>query len=144
MVNAGPIIIIEDDIDDQEIIREAFEYLEVRNELKFFNTCDEALEYLINTSDHPFLIFCDVNLPGMSGTEFRNKINNNEYLQEKNIPFIFLTTSSDKGMISQAFRLLAQGYFVKPSSIDGIRAMIRMIIDYWMTSKHPNSNYNRT
>jgi CheY-like chemotaxis protein len=80
----------------------------------------------------------------MSGTEFRNKINNNEYLQEKNIPFIFLTTSSDKGMISQAFRLLAQGYFVKPSSIDGIRAMIRMIIDYWMTSKHPNSNYNHT
>ena len=42
----GPIIIVEDDTDDQEIYAEAIRALGILNEMRFFNGADDALDYL--------------------------------------------------------------------------------------------------
>lgn len=39
----GPIIIIEDDPDDQDVYKEAIEAIGVPNEIRFFNGATEAL-----------------------------------------------------------------------------------------------------
>ena len=94
----------------------------------------EALNYLLTTMENPFLIISDINLPTMNGFDFKISINQNEFLKKKNIPFIFLSTNSDKTAINKAFDVLAQGYFIKPVKLIDIKEMILKIVDYWKMS----------
>ena len=71
MSRIGPIIIAEDDVDDQEIMREVFESLSIANPLHFFTRGEEVLDYLATTQEKPFIIISDVNLVGMNGLELR-------------------------------------------------------------------------
>jgi len=134
-----PIIIIEDDLDDQVFLTDVLIELGYQNQLKFFNNCKAALSFLKTTTDKLFLIICDVNLPGMSGTEFKKEINADPHLRKKAIPFIFYTTSANKLDIEQAYEMTVQGYFVKESKISEIKSTVKVIIDYWKRCKHPNS-----
>lgn len=133
----GPIIVIEDDADDQELLKEIFSELQIPNLLKFFNSCLQAFDYLLANIEKPFLIISDINLPAMTGLELCKKIMTHESLKIKSIPFVFLTTSSDRQTITQAYEIPAQGFFVKPSSIHELKDMLRMIIDYWKICRHP-------
>jgi len=71
MNKGGPIIIIEDDLDDQELLSEVFKKLNYKNEIVFFGDGQEALEYLTDTSIEPFIIFSDINMPKLSGMEYK-------------------------------------------------------------------------
>jgi CheY-like chemotaxis protein len=133
------IIIIEDDLDDENFLREILIELGYQNQLKFFNDGKAALSFLKTTTDKLFLIICDVNLPGMSGTDLKKKINADPHLRKKSIFFIFYTTSADKLAIEQAYEMTVQGYFVKENSIPEIKLTLKVIIDYWKHCKHPNS-----
>ena len=137
MPKNGPIIIIEDDVDDQELLREVFKELQVSNILRFFNSCVHALNYLATTIEKPFLIISDINLPAMSGLDLCRKIVENESLKMKSIPFVFLSTTSDQHVIIQAYQMFVQGFFVKPGSVQELKEMIRMIVDYWKVCRHP-------
>ena len=54
MKNAGPILLIEDDPEDQLLIKEALEYLKVDRELVIKNNGQEAFEYLTTMQGQPF------------------------------------------------------------------------------------------
>lgn len=133
----GPIIIIEDDPDDQEILKDAFNELQVTNQLFFFSQCDDAYNYLMSTSAKPFLILCDVNLPGMDGTELREKICETDYLKKKSIPFVFLTTTARQKAVEDAYQLSVQGYFEKPDKFEDLKERLTLIIKYWKQCLHP-------
>jgi len=137
MPKSGPIIIIEDDKDDQELLNEIFIELKIPNIVRFFNSCVQAFDYLITTLERPFLIISDINLPAMTGLELCKRIYEHESLKKKTIPFIFLTTTNDQLVISQAYEMFIQGFFVKPSSINELKETIRMIVEYWKFSRHP-------
>lgn len=139
MAKQGPIILAEDDLDDQEILREAFDDLGIKNELKFFDDGQSVLDYLTTTKDQPFLIISDVNLPQMSGPELFRHIHENEFLQKKSIPFIFLTTSANPVAVKEAYDMMVQGYFQKENSFEEVKRVIKMIVDYWLFCKHPNN-----
>ncbi len=134
----GPIIILEDDLDDQEILREILAELKVPYRIDFYTQARDVLEYLNTTSEKPFIILSDVNLPSMNGLELRQVINDNESLRQKSIPFIFISTSADQFAIKQAYNLTIQGYFVKQHSIPEIKKTVKLIIDYWENCKHVN------
>lgn len=135
----GPIVIIEDDADDQEIMNEIFRDLRVPNLLKFFNSCVNALDYLVTTIGKPFLIISDINIPAMTGLDLCHEIKSNEMLRTKSIPFVFLTTTNDQLIITEAYRMNVQGFFVKPGSIGELKSMIKIIIDYWSICRNPYS-----
>lgn len=84
----GPIIIIEDDKDDQEVYVEAIKAIGIPNEIYFFNDGREALDYLLNTEEQPFIILSDINMPGMTGLELKKVIQDDPYLCTKGIPFV--------------------------------------------------------
>ena len=134
----GPILLVEDDVDDQEIIIEALQTLGVQNEVKTFDNGQKALDFLKIMDKQPFLIISDVNLPVMSGLQLKYEIQNNEDLRTKSIPFIFLSTSGDKKAVEEAFKLQVQGFFVKEISYEGINRQLKGIIDYWKSCRHPN------
>jgi CheY-like chemotaxis protein len=135
-----PVIIIEDDYDDQIFLSSAIIDLGYKNQLRFFHDGEAVLTYLQTTTEKPFLIISDINLPGMTGTELKKRINGDESLRKKAIPFIFYTTSDQKYAIDKAYEMMVQGFFVKENSVDKIKSTLKIIMDYWKLCKHPNSN----
>lgn len=139
MSKNGPIILIDDDPDECEVIGEAFVRENIMNNLKCFHDGAEALNYLSTTQEQPFLILADINMPRLGGIELRQVIQQNPELREKSIPFIFLTTSAGVSAITKAYQMSVQGFFEKPSRIGDIQKMLRAIYDYWAMCKHPKS-----
>lgn len=140
MSQSGPIIIVEDDMDDQETTREAIKELEIKNELIFFDRSSKAFDFLKSTTQQPFLILSDVNLPVQNGIDFKRQIDEDHYLKRKSIPFIFYSTAADKYAVDTAYKdLTVQGFFKKNNRYDELKHDLKVIFDYWNTCKHPNS-----
>ncbi|MDB5246893.1 MAG: response regulator [Segetibacter sp.] len=138
MNKGGPILIIEDDLDDQEILDDVFKELGFANKIIFFGDSQEALDFLISTDIEPFIIFSDINMPKLSGVELREKVHNNEDLRLKSIPYLFFTTSTEQKAVIDAYSKSIQGFFVKPSSYDKLLRVIRIIVEYWQECVSPN------
>ena len=138
MNKGGPIIIIEDDLDDQELLSDVFTTLDYKNEIIFFSDGEQALKYLTETAVEPFIIFSDINMPRLSGLELREKIHENEDLRIKSIPYLFFTTSAEQSHVVDAYSKSVQGFFVKPSNYDEIKDTIRVIVAYWSKCVSPN------
>lgn len=97
------------------------------------------LDYLRTTVEKPFIIFCDINMPMMSGLQLRQVIYNDEFLRQKSIPFVFFTTAASEEQVREAYNLTVQGFFLKPPSFEEIRKLFRLIIEYWDMCRHPNA-----
>jgi len=138
MNKSGPIIVIEDDPDDQEVLVEIFEKLGYVNQIIYFLDGNEALAYLNKSDVQPFLILSDINMPKISGFELRNKVFTNEQLQTKCIPYLFFTTAANKKSVIDAYTMSVQGFFVKPTSMQALENTVRKIVEYWQECIAPN------
>jgi len=134
----GPIISIEDDADDQYLLKSVLDEMELPNPIHFFENGLEALKYLEATKEQPFLILCDINMPVMNGMELRKVIDNNEYLKRKAIPFIFLSTSGSLPLIEEAYQSTIQGFYKKGNNFHAFKKQIELIVEYWEACLHPN------
>ena len=138
MNKSGPIIMIEDDEDDQFMFREVFDELSFKNEIIFFKDGELALDYLIKTKIEPFIIFSDINMPKLSGMELREKVHQNEDLRIKSIPYLFFSTSAEQKNVIDAYSKSIQGFFIKPSNFSEIKDTIKTIVEYWQKCVSPN------
>ena len=138
MNKTGPIIIIEDDLDDQEILVDVFKELNYKNELIFFSDSLKALEFLTDTDIEPFIVLSDINMPKLSGIELREKVPNNEDLRLKSIPYLFFSTSAEQRHVIDAYSRSIQGFFVKPNSYERLKIIISKIVEYWQECESPN------
>lgn len=138
MNKTGPIIVIEDDIDDQEILDGVFSRLGCLNKIFYFRDGNEALAFLDRTDIHPFLILSDINMPLMNGFDLRKRIFTNERLQTKCIPYLFFTTTGTKQAVLEAYGISVQGFFHKPNTLIALENTITKIIEYWKECIAPN------
>ncbi|MCE3225677.1 MAG: histidine kinase [Bacteroidetes bacterium] len=140
MALSGPIILVEDDQDDQAFGLMCLNSFKLQNIIRVFNNGTEALDYLNTTSENPFLILCDINMPKMTGLQLRRIINGDPDLKKKSIPFVFLTGSANPKDVTEAFDLTVQGFFVKEAELGNLKKKLRAIVDYWQLSQEPNRN----
>jgi CheY-like chemotaxis protein len=138
MAKNGPIIFIDDDVDDGEILEDTLRELSVTNPLLCFSNGAEALAYLRETTEKPFLILCDINMPVMDGIQLRETINGDDELRKKSIPFVFYTTSATNSAVHDAYEMSVQGFFVKEHNAEKIKKLIECIVTYWQWCRHPN------
>ena len=139
MARNGPVIIIEDDVDDEDILKEVLHELGVDNKVICFKFCADAWHYFQTTPDKPLVIFCDINLPKKSGLSFKQQIDEDEYLRKKSIPFIFYSTTASQQTINEAYtKMTVQGFFTKGDNYKDIKKLVKIILDYWLNCKHPN------
>ena len=138
-LNTPPIVIAEDDADDQFLIERILKRIGVQSPLLFFNNGKEALHYLETTDDETFLILSDINMPIMNGLELRQNINANPNLKKKSIPFIFFSTAARQVDVNLAYDMTVQGFFVKESELAAMEDALEIIILYWSKCKHLNS-----
>lgn len=135
----GPVIVIEDDIDDQEMLQDIFSKLNYPNPIRFFADGQQALDYLNETEEIPFLILSDINLPKLDGFALRNKIKMDAKLQLKCIPYLFFSTALSQRAVIDAYSSSVQGFFVKQSSMAELEKTVSVIMEYWRRCASPNN-----
>ncbi|CCH01412.1 response regulator receiver protein [Fibrella aestuarina BUZ 2] len=133
-----PILFIDSDQDDQELLKPILQELAPDHPVLLFNDGETAFDFLQTTEQKPFLIISEITMPRMTGLELRRQIEQDPKLRKKAIPFIFFTHPAYEQLVDEAYELTIQGFFEKQSDILQIRHQLKVIIDYWQDCLHPN------
>ena len=134
----GPVIVIEDDPDDQDFLTEIFQNLNYQNKILFFFDGEQALDHINATDDLPFLILSDINMPKLNGFALREKLRTDEKLSNKCIPYLFFSTAINQKSVIDAYSQSVQGFFVKQNSMVELEKTISVIMEYWRRCAAPN------
>ena len=79
-------------------------------------------------------------MPVMNGLELKRKIDADQELRRKSIPFVFYSTSASKQAVNEAYtELTIQGFFIKGSDYNKTKNVVNNIIQYWKDCIHPNT-----
>lgn len=126
------IFIVDDDADDREIIRDAFEAAGVGIAYAFMDNGDRLMQELhaLPPEQLPVLILIDLNMPGKDGREALREIKNNDILL--GIPTIVLTTSSSARDRQTTYSLGANCFITKPDTFNKMVEMARCIRKLWL------------
>ena len=125
----GPFIFLaEDDIDDQELLAEAFSQLDNRIAVKAVNNGKKALSFLqeLPSNQTPCLIVLDYNLPELSGAEILERLNQTDHF--KDVTKIVWSTSNSPVYEKICLDLGAKAYLVKPNDISGIHRLAQLML----------------
>lgn len=136
-MNTLPILIVDDDTDDRELLKEAWKELNYPNPLIFFDSGEETLQFLKSENIKPFLILCDVNIPKMDGFALKEKLLEDKEINYRSIPFVFWSSVVSKTQIQKAYDLGVNGFFLKENTFDEIKQSLVDIVKYWSKSKTP-------
>jgi CheY-like chemotaxis protein len=120
------ILLIEDDKDDVDLLREAFDTNQVNYDIDVVTEGDKAIPYLETTHELPDVIVMDLNLPKLHGREILSKINGSAQLSA--IPIVVLTTSSLQDDIRFSYSMGAKQYITKPNTIEGFNQAVQSIV----------------
>lgn len=123
------IFLAEDDVDDQELLIEAFTSLDARMSVRTVNNGKKAVEFLnsLSTSSLPALIVLDYNLPEYDGAKVLEKLAQIE--RYKNTPKVVWSTSNSAFYKQLCLQLGAKDYYVKPNEIAGIKALAKEMLN---------------
>lgn len=132
MKNSASILIVDDDADDREIIRDALRSNNNKAEYTSLESGDALLQYLHENKDNglPDLIMLDLNLPGMDGREALKEIKSIDAFQK--IPIIVFTTSSSDLDKQTAYESGASCFVTKPDTFDKLVEITGCILKLWL------------
>lgn len=133
----NPILIVDDDLEDLDLIKEVVDHLNIERSIHYFKSGVELETFLQTSSSAPFLVICDVNLPEEDGFAIKKRISLNKELKYKAVPFIYWSTDASEKQIQYAYDLPAQGFFFKPSNFKELCETFETIMNYWEKSQHP-------
>jgi len=131
------ILLVEDNRSDIDLTIRAFEKAHIQTNLVVAEDGLSALEILFGMvkqsggKELPSLILLDVNLPKMNGFEVLNAIMSNKYT--KNLPVVFLTSSTEERDMKQAYDLGANSYIRKPVDFIQFSSVIQSLGTYWLS-----------
>ncbi|MGV3606343.1 MAG: response regulator [Planctomycetaceae bacterium] len=132
------ILMADDDADDRQMTREAFEESRLANDLRFVENGVQLMDYLLRrnnfqspeSSPRPGLILLDLNMPKMDGREALQLIKSDPRL--KNIRVVVMTTSKAEEDIVRTYDLGASSYVTKPVTFAALVDVIRTMGKYWL------------
>ena len=134
------ILLIEDNKSDVEIVLKTFNKIGIQNEIVTCFDATSALDYIYQRNEYdsmknssvrePDLIILDLNLPDKSGLDILKELKTSKTY--KHIPILIFTTSNSEKDITNCYSNGANGYIVKPSSVDEYIQIIDSICSYWL------------
>jgi CheY-like chemotaxis protein len=121
------IFLIDDDMDDIELFRDALEEVAPSISFQYSNDGSEAVRNLSERQDAlPDLIFLDISMPTVSGLQCLASFKKDQQL--KNLPVIMYTTSSQNREIRTAQELGASGFVTKPNDFKMLKRILTLIL----------------
>ena len=129
------VLLVEDDPDDEVMVRRAMERTAARAELVVARSGPEALEMVHGESFEQIVprvkvIFLDQSLPEMSGPEVLKAIRSDR--RTRMIPIVMLTSSTDETMLATAYESGANGYVRKPVDYAEFMKSLEKALAYWL------------
>jgi CheY-like chemotaxis protein len=126
------ILIVDDDADDRESIRDAFLENYQRHEYIFFTGAEELVNYLrdVNSEGYPAVILLDLNMPGMDARDALKQIKGST--DTRHIPIVILTTSSSHIDRQTSYRLGANCFVTKPDTFNKLVDITDSIAKLWV------------
>ena len=132
------ILMADDDPDDRQLTREAFEENHLANDLRFVEDGEELLDYLHRRGKYaaegaapvPGLILLDLNMPRKDGREALREIKADPRL--KNIRVVILTTSKAEEDVIRSYDLSAASYITKPVTFERLVEVVQALGKYWL------------
>lgn len=119
--SAVRVLVVEDSSADQELLRIELNKTHLAESVIFVSNASEALDLLIGAAGDAFrrdliAIFLDLNLPGMTGIEFLQRIR--IIPDMKHFPVIIMTSSNHPDDIEECRRLEVSSYVQKPVTFE--------------------------
>lgn len=140
MPSAKPITILvaDDDPDDRQLTKEAFEEAKLVNDLRFVEDGVELLDYLYRrgkyadpaSSPRPGLLLLDLNMPRMDGREALKEIKQDPRFRTTRV--VILTTSNAEEDILRTYNLSAASYITKPVTFESLVDVVKTLGKYWL------------
>ena len=124
------ILAADDDMEDLELIEDAFSSLNPRVALHKVTNGKAVIDYLNNISDAdlPCLIILDYNMPELNGSQVLAKIGKEKRFA--GIPKLVLSTSSAPTYIHECMINGAAEYYIKPSSMHELETIAKKMLDH--------------
>ena len=130
------ILIADDDMDDQYMIKQAFNTINLTENIRTVNDGVELIDYLQKKGKYkdvdvllPTVILLDLNMPKKDGRECLKEIKSHPKL--KRIPVIIYSTSSNPDDVSFAYDHGASSYITKPYSYQELVKIMGIFKEYW-------------
>jgi len=109
------ILLVDDDAEDREIIKDALGDLGFSSVIHFEENGEQALSFLEQAYDSgnlPAMVVLDLNMPRMNGTQTLRHIKKDDRF--KNIPVVIYSTSLNNIERDECLALGAHSYVIKP------------------------------
>jgi len=128
------ILVVESNPAEARLIAEAFRDAGLLNKIQRVHDGEQAMALLrkevpFRDAKEPDLILLDLNLPGKNGLEILEEIRASATFDC--IPVIILSGSANPTDIQKAYRLRANCYIRKPSSLDEFLSLIQNCYQFW-------------
>jgi CheY-like chemotaxis protein len=139
----GPLLLVEDNPDDQLLLRRALERARVRRPLVVASDGLEAAELLFGGGASsaletlPSLVLLDVNIPKLDGHELLARIRADA--RTRLVPVVMLTSSCEQPDVQRAYGLGVNSYVRKPLDFARFVEVTRMLCQYWLDVNHTPS-----
>ena len=135
-LNTADILLLEDEPADAYSVKMALKERRIMSNLHHVVDGREGIEFLNKVGKYsdvprPDLIFLDLNMPRMNGSEFLIEIKADEKL--KDIPVVVLTTSDVENDVVRCYQLGAASYITKPVDMTQFISAIHQLGNYWFT-----------
>lgn len=137
------ILLVEDNPDDVELTRLAFEEANVANRMIVVKDGAEALDYLFARGRYagrdplelPSIVLLDLNLPKLDGREVLQAIRADPATRE--LPVVVLTTSAEPFDVEASYALGVNSYIQKPVDFEQFVGAVRQVGLYWLVLNQP-------
>lgn len=129
------VLLVEDNPADVRLIQEGFSTTRARYRLQVVDDGEKAVEFMqrrgvFMDAQLPDLVLLDLNLPKKSGVEVLGEIKSDPRLRR--IPIIVLTSSRFEKDVNTAYDRGANAYMRKPSNLEQIYALAKVIEECWL------------
>ncbi|MBW4420995.1 MAG: response regulator [Myxacorys californica WJT36-NPBG1] len=135
MTSARPILLVEDNPDDERLTIRALRRGNIANEILVARNGEEALNLIFGLEALPSVVLLDLKLPKVDGLEVLRQIRASD--KTRFLPIVVLTSSSEDCDIVESYSLGANSYVRKPVGIDQFTEAVRQLGLYWILLNEP-------
>ncbi|HEX8516491.1 MAG TPA: response regulator [Bacteroidia bacterium] len=130
------VFIIDDDKEDLELITAAFEELNLKEEIKLFESGIAFLNFVkdpANFGIQPSYIISDLKMPAMDGISMVEKLRDHPGYEI--VPIVMLSTSNLIYDIERAYKAGVNCYLMKPDTFNGWKSTVSTV-QVWIKRWH--------